>query len=423
MCLRTIPCGYGLCCVFAPGARYALVGTKAGTVDIVDVAAAQLSRSLTAHSGSVWGIALQPSGEGFVTGGSDKEVKFWEFSMEAVSEQELQNENGKTLSARHTRTLRLTDDVLCCRFSPDGKYLAVALLDATVKVFFSDSLKFFVSLFGHKLPCLCCDVSSDGTLIATGSADKNVKLWGLDFGDCHASMRAHDDSVTCLAFVPRTHYLFTCSKDRTLKYWDADKRELLLCLYGHSGELWGLAISSDGGFLVTGGHDRSLRRWKRTEEPFFVEEERERRLESLFEAGLEDGPERPTGTDAKDEHQQPADGTTALAGRRSMATLGATESVVDALETAAAEVARLEAHSAEQKQVRVRRFRRMHALAPYEETPKQVIYGKACFARRWPQHTNTHSNFLRRALFGGEPGLGCSCHFDTDTESAGSGHG
>ena len=32
---------------------------------------------------------------------------------------------------------------------------------------------------------------------------------------------------------------------------------------------------------------RSLRRWERTEEPFFVDEERERRLESLFEADLE----------------------------------------------------------------------------------------------------------------------------------------
>jgi hypothetical protein len=28
----------------------------------------------------------------------------------------------------------MADDVLCCRISPDGKLLAVALLDATIKV-------------------------------------------------------------------------------------------------------------------------------------------------------------------------------------------------------------------------------------------------------------------------------------------------
>ncbi len=34
---------------------------------------------------------------------------------------------------------------------------------------------------------------------------------------------------------------------------------------------------------VAGGHDRALRVWERSREPFFVEEEKERRLESLFE--------------------------------------------------------------------------------------------------------------------------------------------
>lgn len=40
---------------------------------------------------------------------------------------------------------------------------------------------------------------------------------------------------------------------------------------------------------TTGSHDRSLRRWERTSEPFFVEEEKEKRLESLFEADVESG--------------------------------------------------------------------------------------------------------------------------------------
>lgn len=48
-----------------------------------------------------------------------------------------------------------------------------------------------------------------------------------------------------------------------------------------------MALSAHGDFLVTGSHDRSLRRWERTDEPFFVEEEREKRLESMFEADVE----------------------------------------------------------------------------------------------------------------------------------------
>ena len=42
------------------------------------------------------------------------------------------------------------------------------------------SLKFFLSLYGHKLPATTLDISSDSTILISGSADKNIKvgLWG-----------------------------------------------------------------------------------------------------------------------------------------------------------------------------------------------------------------------------------------------------
>jgi U3 small nucleolar RNA-associated protein 12 len=51
----------------------------------------------------------------------------------------------------HIRTLKMNDDVLSVRYSPNGKLLAVSLLDSTVKVFHQDTLKFFLSLYGHKV--------------------------------------------------------------------------------------------------------------------------------------------------------------------------------------------------------------------------------------------------------------------------------
>lgn len=45
----------------------------------------------------------------------------------------------------------MTDDVLAVRYSPNGNLLAVSLLDSTVKVFYQDTLKFFLSLYGHKV--------------------------------------------------------------------------------------------------------------------------------------------------------------------------------------------------------------------------------------------------------------------------------
>lgn len=45
------------------------------------------------------------------------------------------------LSVKHTRILQLDEDVLCVRYSPNQKLLAVSLLDCTVKIFHTDTLK------------------------------------------------------------------------------------------------------------------------------------------------------------------------------------------------------------------------------------------------------------------------------------------
>lgn len=45
----------------------------------------------------------------------------------------------------------MSDEVLAVKYSPDGKLLAVSLLDSTVRVFYEDTLKFFLSLYGHKV--------------------------------------------------------------------------------------------------------------------------------------------------------------------------------------------------------------------------------------------------------------------------------
>ena len=35
-----------------------------------------------AHEGAIWSVALQPpEGKGFMTGGADKIVKFWDFTV------------------------------------------------------------------------------------------------------------------------------------------------------------------------------------------------------------------------------------------------------------------------------------------------------------------------------------------------------
>lgn len=285
-CLRTVPTDYILCSKFVPGDRYVLLGMKSGKLLIVDVAAADIVEEIPAHEGELWSIAILPDQKGCVTGSGDTTVKIWTFELIDAGEGAAQT---KVLSLLHKNTLKLEETVLCLAVSPDMKYLAVGLLDATVKVFFLDTFKFYLSLYGHKLPVICLDISYDSNLIVTGSADRNVKVWGLNFGDCHRSIFAHDDSVMSVQFIPRTHMFFTCGKDGKVKQWDGDNFEKILTLPGHIGEAYCLSVSPNGRYLVTCGSDRTLRMFERTDETIVLKDVQEEEREQMENEQLATG--------------------------------------------------------------------------------------------------------------------------------------
>merc|ERR1719356_854325 len=172
-------------------------------------------------------------------------------------------------------------------YSANGKWIAVALLNHTLNLYFADTGKFYLSLYGHRLPVMSLDISSDSQMVASGSADKNVKLWSVQFGNCHRSLRAHDESVMQVRFLPGTHYLASAGRDRALKLWDCDSYELITSLQGHASEILALALAQDAAFIVTAGSDRQIRFWKRSQEQLFLSEERAKELEDKFEAEVE----------------------------------------------------------------------------------------------------------------------------------------
>ncbi|KAJ8086500.1 beta transducin [Marasmius tenuissimus] len=332
-CIRTMDCGAAVCSTFLPGDRHVAVGTKSGEILIFDVSSSSLIETVAAHSGTVWSLHVREDGLAMVSGGADKDVKFWEFKHKEASDQNTQS--GRLLSLVHYRTLKMTDDVLSVRYSPNSKFLAVALLDSTVKVFYQDTLKFFLSLYGHKLPVLSMDISSDSKLIVTCSADKNVKIWGLDFGDCHKSIFAHDESVMQVAFERDSHYFWTVGKDKMVKYWDGDKFENIQRLEGHHGEVWALVLSHHGNFVISGSHDKSIRVWEKLDEPLFLEEEREKELEELYERGVADTLNQQNTTTAPGSNDNTAEATGVS--KQTTETLMAGERIIEALDLADAE--------------------------------------------------------------------------------------
>ncbi|KAL1303644.1 hypothetical protein AAFC00_007001 [Neodothiora populina] len=367
-CLRTLECGQSLCCTFLPGDKIVLLGTKTGELELYDIASSALIDKSQAHDGAIWTLQVHPDGKSVVTGGADKAAKFWRFD---IVQEEIPGTRRTTpkLKLTQTRVLKVNDDVLSICFSPDERLLALSTLDNTVKVFFVDSLKLFLTLYGHKLPVLNISISSDSKLIATCSADKNVRIWGLDFGDCHRAFFAHQDSVMQVAFIPHpvekdeTHLFFSAGKDSVIKTWDGDKFEQIQKLEGHHGEVWAMAVSRTGEKVITASHDKSIRVWDVTDDLIFLEEEREKELEEMYESTLATQLDK----DYADADEEGQESEVAAASKQTIATLTYGERIMEAMEVGYADYQIVKQWEAEKE--------RNPKLAPPQRNPLFMALG------------------------------------------------
>uniref|UniRef100_A0A8C2GN97 Apoptotic protease-activating factor 1 n=1 Tax=Cyprinus carpio TaxID=7962 RepID=A0A8C2GN97_CYPCA len=100
------------------------------------------------------------------------------------------------------------EDVLCCAFSPDDRYIATCSSDRKVKVSVSVSLP---TLFEHEEQINHCQFTNTGrrVLLATCSNDKCTNTKNTMFG--------HMEPVNHCCFSPNDAYLATSSSDGTLK--------------------------------------------------------------------------------------------------------------------------------------------------------------------------------------------------------------
>ncbi|PVH19796.1 hypothetical protein CXQ85_003654 [Candidozyma haemuli] len=381
----TLESGYALCCKFLPGGTLVVVGYKNGDLELYDLASSSLIDKVEkAHENAsvvvngkaddnrsaIWSMDLTPDGKTIITGGNDKAVKFWNIKVG----QELVAGTGNTISTLklvHTQTLELPEEVLCVRVSPDSRLLAVSLLNNNVQVVFMDSLKLFLTLYGHKLPVLSIDISHDSKIIITSSADKNIKIWGLDFGDCHRSIFGHQDSIMNVRFIPESHNFFSSGKDGMIKYWDGDKFQCIQKLPAHQSEVWALCVSRSGTFAVSTSHDHSIRIWSATNDQVFLEEEREKEMDELYENEVLDSLEAvdTKGGKADDDEEEEGDGVEGVS-KQTTETLKAGEKLMEALDIG---IEDLDATEAYELQLQQFKSKKPGVMNPQKPTPHSIL--------------------------------------------------
>lgn len=270
--------------------RRVVTSGKDGTVRIWDVDRRRVESTIEAHRGEVQDASLSPDGLHVATAGSDD-------GTVTVADPDG---GGRRVVLHLDGSGPTSPQPVGVQFSPDGRRLAVAVSDGTVRVVSVEDADQVTRLSGHWDFVNAASFSPDGTRLVTASEDATARIW--DVSAATSRPLPHPAGVQSATFSPDGEHVATAGADGVLRIWNVvggggpmkirlgrqplfsvryspDGRRLvaaggdgvvhvldvrtasvIAALKGHRGK----ALSADfvaGGAVVSAGEDGTLRTW------------------------------------------------------------------------------------------------------------------------------------------------------------------
>ena len=152
------------CLTYSPDGKFLASGGRGQTVHLTNAEDKKSYAVLKGHTAIVTSVAFHPDGKVLASGSGnpDRTIKLWDVKRKKL----LATLNNKV-------------GCECVAFRPDGKLIATAGYDGSIRLWNFKTRKLVSEFEGHSKPAVCVTFSADGQTLATSGFDRLIKVWDV----------------------------------------------------------------------------------------------------------------------------------------------------------------------------------------------------------------------------------------------------